>query len=212
MPRELTIAEIAADMQTPQCPSHVKGFADTVGLSTMVNGRSIRHLRFGETMPAKVRKDAESYLVTLNSALDPMAALGTIPGPAAKVAVVTKLIMGLASANVSDDAMNARYDLYEIALADVPAWAVARAAMRWIKRDCPDGLERNPNFSFPPSPATLFAMAKIECGQLETWKRHITENVIEVVTHDEIEQMIKRDYQPALPGSDGGVRIGMRKM
>lgn len=60
--------------------------------------------------------------------------------------------------NVSEAVIDARSEAYEIALEDVPAWAVEAAAKRWIKGDVAT-LGDRPNLSFPPSPPQLRALA-----------------------------------------------------
>ncbi|WP_370674678.1 hypothetical protein [Pleomorphomonas sp. PLEO] len=71
---------------------------------------------------------------------------------------VAKLLAVFPAGNLSDAVIDARSEAYEIALEDVPAWAVEAAAKRWIKGEVAI-LGDKPNLSFPPSPPQLRALA-----------------------------------------------------
>lgn len=71
---------------------------------------------------------------------------------------VAKLLAVFPAGNFSEAVIDARSEAYEIALEDVPAWAVEAAAKRWIKGDV-DALGDRPNLSFPPSPPQFRALA-----------------------------------------------------
>lgn len=71
---------------------------------------------------------------------------------------VAKLLAVFPAGDLSDAVIDARSEAYEIALEDVPAWAVEAAAKRWIKGDV-SALIDKPNLSFPPSPPQLRALA-----------------------------------------------------
>lgn len=71
---------------------------------------------------------------------------------------VAKLLMMFPASDLSEAVVDARSEAYEIALEDLPAWAVEAAAKRWIKGDVA-ALDERPNLSFPPSPPQLRALA-----------------------------------------------------
>jgi len=71
---------------------------------------------------------------------------------------VAKLLAVFPAGNISEAVIDARSEAYEIALEDVPAWAVEAAAKRWIKGDVAILADR-PNLAFPPSPPQLRALA-----------------------------------------------------
>jgi hypothetical protein len=58
---------------------------------------------------------------------------------------------------MSDSAADARLEMYEFALEDIPPWAVDMARRRWARRDVPSSV-KNANFSFAPSPGDLRAI------------------------------------------------------
>lgn len=108
------------------------------------------------------RDDARMALATLEAEMDPNCPYAGTTGGDAKLAIVTALLTGLAVGNNAADGIDAKFDVYEVALDDVPAWAVALAARRWIKRDCPREVDKQPNYVFPPGPSTLGALARLE--------------------------------------------------
>lgn len=108
------------------------------------------------------RDDARTTLKTLEAEMDSSRPYAGTTGGDAKLAIVTALLTGLAVGNNAADGIDAKFDLYEVSLDDVPAWAVALAARRWIKRDCPREIDKQPNYVFPPGPSTLGALARLE--------------------------------------------------
>ena len=122
-------------------------------------GQRPRHYLTRGALPEDVREEATTQLATLSSALDPMGSFAGLPADEAKLGIVNTLMMGLAVGKASEAAIDARMDLFEMALDDVPAWAVAEAVRRWVKRACPPSIDKNPNYTWPPAPQTLRAMA-----------------------------------------------------
>ncbi|MCC7047184.1 MAG: hypothetical protein IT562_10765 [Alphaproteobacteria bacterium] len=70
----------------------------------------------------------------------------------ARLALITKLLMGYPSGQSSAEAGKARGEVYEAALDDVPPWALAAAARKWHRGEC-EG-----NHDFAPAPARLRAL------------------------------------------------------
>lgn len=74
--------------------------------------------------------------------------------------VLAVLFTSYPAAAVSDDTAKTRIKTYLEALSDRPAWAIKRAAERWLKGDV-SGVERK-TLDFPPSTARLRELAT-EC-------------------------------------------------
>lgn len=159
------------------------------------------------------REEARTMLSTLEAEMDPDFPFAGTSGADAKLAIVTALLTGLAKGNSAADGIEAKFDLYEIALDDVPAWAVAEAARRWIKRDCPESIDKRPNYEFAPGPSTLGAIARLE---IAGHRRAADEcrKVSRLLTHAEAFDPAPRarpELEPALIGP--GVRVPLlRKM
>ena len=83
------------------------------------------------------------------------------PDPVSSLRHVARLLLGFPAAALSEAAAEARGEAYEVAIEDVPAWAVQAGARRWIRGDvapCGDRV----NLAFPPSPPQLRALAMDE--------------------------------------------------
>lgn len=71
------------------------------------------------------------------------------------------LLLAFPASNVSEAAAKARSAAYEMALDDVPVWAVRAAVKSWLRGDV-DLLGERVNLAFPPSPPQLRALAMDE--------------------------------------------------
>lgn len=120
-------------------------------------------------MKPEVRAEVEVLFSTSSQMVDPQAPVGDVPARDAKITLLTIMMMGLGKGQQSELGASAKYDLYESAIDDMPAWALAAAIRRWTKRGCPESIEKEPHYSFPPSPSTLYAMAKFD---LETVQKN----------------------------------------
>jgi len=68
----------------------------------------------------------------------------------------------------SEAAAQARSDVYDDALSDVPPWALNNAIKRWSRGEVPTDLNLGSlNFNFAPAPAVLRKLAKIEVSPFE---------------------------------------------
>lgn len=149
---------------TPYLPPHVAALATSVG-TVQHPGQPVRYnLPVGFSITPKQRAEAETLLSTLTPFLDQETQFADMAPRDAKLAVITTLLMGFAIGASSELGSDAKFDLYEWALEDVPAWAVAAAVRLWVRGECPSDVEKNPQFKYAPGPATLrgIAMAEIE--------------------------------------------------
>lgn len=149
---------------TPYLPPHVAALATSVG-TVQHPGQPIRYnLPVGFSISPEQRTEAEALLSTLVPFLDRETPFGDRPPRDAKLAVITTMLMGFAIGAASELGSDAKFDLYEMALDDVPAWAVAAAVRLWARGECPSDVEKSPQFKYAPGPATLrgIAMAEVE--------------------------------------------------
>jgi hypothetical protein len=64
--------------------------------------------------------------------------------------------------SLSEAAAEARADMYDDALSDIPPWAIEAAIKRWGKGDVPDLRMGSLNFTFAPAPAILRKICTLE--------------------------------------------------
>lgn len=67
----------------------------------------------------------------------------------------------------SEAAAEARADMYDDALSDIPPWAIDAAIKRWIKGEVPELRMGTLNFTFAPPPAILRKLCKLELQPFE---------------------------------------------
>ncbi|MCK1437067.1 hypothetical protein IVA97_18340 [Bradyrhizobium sp. 15] len=73
-----------------------------------------------------------------------------------------------AAGSASEAAAQARSDVYDDALSDVPPWAINNAIKRWSRGEVPSDLALGPvNYTFAPSPAVLRKIAKYELAPFQ---------------------------------------------
>lgn len=160
MGKELT--DVLRTLPKPFLPQHIAAMSGAVG-TVQHEGQATRyHLPRGWTLDESQRVEAKNLLSTFNSILNPGATFNGQPAADARDALVTALLMGLAVGQGSEVAADARLDLFEMALDDMPAWSVAEAIRRWARRECPPEIDKKPNYSFPPAPGVLRALAERE--------------------------------------------------
>lgn len=209
--RELIELTASAEVPTFSLPPHVAAQVRLLGGTVEHPGQKTRHhMAVGAELPEPIREEARNLLSTLSSMLNPAATFVGRTAENAKIGIVTMLLLGLAKAKgATAEEADAKYDLYEIALSDIPAWAVAAAAVAWAKGRCPETILKNPNYEFPPGPATLRALAEWEIAPYLTSVRDLTR----LVESMPIERALDPRPIPmkALGGPDGVVPQ-LRKM
>lgn len=199
----------AGALPTPSLPRRVDALARCVGYVQHQGGHRRYHLPTGWTMDESIREEAKSQLSTLISSLAADAPFLEQQADEAKLALVTKILTGSASAQMSDVAVDSRFDLYEHALSDVPAWAVAEAIGTWAKGECPREIEESPKYAFAPAPATLRKLAKLAMKPYEE-SVALLEKVVLAETMDDA--MDPDRTPPALPIDKPKARFALQKM
>jgi hypothetical protein len=104
------------------------------------------------------------------------------------------------SGSSSDAAADARGDIYDEAVEDIPPWALSAAIKRWAKGDVPELRLGALNFNFAPGPAVLLAICKLELADF-TAQALAIERLLACVTH---ERAMDRTPIPVDVRSDGG--------
>jgi hypothetical protein len=110
--------------------------------------------------------------------------------------------------STSESAAEARADMYDDALSDIPPWAIDAAIKRWAKGDVPELKMGALNFTFAPAPAILRKICKLELQPYEDQVPKLT-RVLEAVSIERA--MNPSPIAPQIKSEGGGaVRIGMR--
>jgi hypothetical protein len=82
---------------------------------------------------------------------------------AATLVVVTKLMLALPASTQNETGVEATGEAFQMALDDVPTWAVASAARRWYRGECGEGF----GYHWRPAPAELRRVAMVEKAKVE---------------------------------------------
>jgi hypothetical protein len=116
-----------------------------------------------------------------------------------------------AAGSASEAAAQARSDVYDDALGDLPPWAINAAIKRWAKGEVPTDLNMGAlNFTFAPSPAILRKLAKVELGPLEAQASKLRMLLLTV----SVERAMDPEPIPVEVKSESGqvVAIGLRRI
>ena len=110
----------------------------------------------------------------------------------------------------SEAAAEARADMYEEALSDIPPWAIDAAIKRWGKGDVPELGMGSLNFTFAPASAILRKICKLELQPYEDQALKLT-RVLEAISLERA--MDPSPIAPEVKSESGRVvRIGMRRI
>lgn len=208
---DLTTVNRDYGVPTPYLPPRLAGLVRLIGGTVVHPGQKVRHhMAGGVDLTSEDREEARTLLSTLTSALDTTASFENRRPREAKIALVDLLMRGTANGTITEEGAEARFDLFEIALDDVPAWAVAKAIHRWLRREVPEDVERRPNYAFMPSPQTIRAIALLE---LAPYRRSVAdlERLVSAVTLNRAMDPEPLDA-PRLSGPRAGAIPQLRKM
>lgn len=159
-------SNLAAPM--PSLPPRVVELAGVVGRVDHPGQVPRYHLPKGWSKPGpEVRQEALQAVSTFEAVLDPSSTFDGLAAADARLGIVAKLISGTATGTMTEQAAESKIDLFEMALSDMPAWAVAKAVIRWVRREVPTSVEKAPNYAFTPPPQTIRALAQLELGYLQ---------------------------------------------
>ncbi len=150
------------------------------------------------TLSRALTPDERSILLQLVDEVAPYAEAK--PDAFSALRHVAKLLAAFPAGNMSDAVIDARSEAYDVALEDVPAWAVEVAAKRWIKGDVAT-LGDKPNLSFPPSPPQLRVLALDELSKMRSalWRyRRLLAGRVERIVPPELRRKVPSDILGAL--------------
>lgn len=72
------------------------------------------------------------------------------------MATITKMLLTLGGTKATVDSTDAKAEAYEIALEDLPSWAVVAVQRRWYRSDCGKDEHGRPyDYRFMPDPASM---------------------------------------------------------
>lgn len=176
------IALVLSKLPTASLPPRVAALAMSLG-TVQHPGQPLRYdLPANYSLTDAERTEVEALRSTLAQFLDKDIPFDGVEPGDAKLMILTTMLMGYAVGTVSADGNSmsydkptytgndAKFDLYDMAIDDVPAWAVAAALRLWTRRECPAHIEKNPLFKYAPSPATLRGLALYE---IEPYRRSV---------------------------------------
>lgn len=101
---------------------------------------------------------------------------------------VTRVLLAMPSAQLSEVGAKARAEAYIVALGDLPSFATIEACRRWLRAEAGfinDGKEpRKPNYAFAPSAPELRLVA-MPIAKLVTYQAGTLQNVLRAIPRPE---------------------------
>ena len=164
-----TELEIRAHLDTMRSlPSRLERLASSIGTTQWPGQPERLDLPSGMVLSPQDRSEIEERLNQLETI---MKGLNLTPNESAKarLSLLTKMLLAFpAVGSSSEAAAQARSDVYDDALSDIPPWALNAAIKRWARGEVPAELGLGSlNFSFAPAPAVLRKIAKYELSPFE---------------------------------------------
>jgi hypothetical protein len=164
-----TELEIRAHLDTMRSlPWRLERLASSIG-KTQWQGQPVRlDLPPGMELTERDREEIETRLKQITK-ITTGTNLTINESAKARLSLLTKMLLAFPAAwSSSEAAAQARSDIYDDALGDLPPWAINAAIKRWAKGEVPADLNMGiMNFTFAPSPAILRKLTKVELGPFE---------------------------------------------
>lgn len=207
-----TELEIRAHLDTMRSlPSRLAKLASSIGTTKWPGQPERLDLPSGMALTPQDRSEAEERLKQVG-ALITGANLTTNESAKARLSLLTKMLLAFpAVGSSSEAAAQARSDVYDDALSDIPPWALNAAIKRWSRGEVPSDLNLGSlNFNFAPAPAVLRKLAKLELGPFETQAHHLRR----LLKAASIERAMDPTPIPQEVKAESGkvVAIGVRRM
>jgi hypothetical protein len=164
-----TELEIRAHLDTMRSlPSHLARLANSIGTTKWPGQPERLDLPSGMVLSPQHRTEAEERLKQIEAIVGGTN-LTSNESAKARLSLLTKMLLAFpAVGSSSEAAAQARSDVYDDALSDVPPWALNNAIKRWSRGEVPTDLNLGSlNFNFAPAPAVLRKLAKIEVSPFE---------------------------------------------
>lgn len=164
-----TELEIRAHLDTMRSlPLRLAKLASSIG-TTQWPGQPVRlDLPSGMALTPQDRVEAEERLRQVE-AIVTGSTLTTNESAKARLSLLTKMLLAFPAVGSSSEiAAQARSDVYDDALSDIPPWALNNAIKRWARGEVPSDLGFGSlNFNFAPAPAVLRKLAKVEMSPFD---------------------------------------------
>lgn len=158
MAKELAIIECPRGMLS--LPRRLEWLVRSLG-TTQWAGVPIRYtLMSGVIFTDAERTEAKHRFAEIEQATNPNHPDRTTCSKA-RLLILTKLIMGYSVGNSTEEAAQAKGEMYLDAIGDMPPWAIAAAVHRWNTGKA-DVAGHSINYSFAPAPAVLRAICEDE--------------------------------------------------
>ncbi len=164
-----TELEIRAHLDTMRfSPLQLERLASSIGKTQWAGQPERRDLPSGMELTVRDREEIETRLRQLTE-ITTGTNLTINEFAKARLSLLTKMLLAFPAAGSSSEAAaQARSDIYDDALGDMPPWAINAAIKRWARGEVPaDPNMGILNFTFAPSPAILRKLAKVELGPFE---------------------------------------------
>jgi hypothetical protein len=161
--------EIRAHLDTMRSlPSRLERLARSIGTTQWPGQPERLDLPSGMELTPQDRADVETRLKQIEEIVTGKN-LTTSESARARLSLLTKMLLAFpAVGSSSEAAAQARSDVYDDALSDIPPWALNNAIKRWSRGEMPYDLPMGSlNFNFAPAPAILRKLAKHELRPFE---------------------------------------------
>lgn len=164
-----TELEIRAQLDTMRSlPSRLERLASSIGTTQWPGQPERLDLPSGMQITPQDREQIQNRLTEIEKIIGGTN-LTANESAKARLSLLTKMLLAFPAAGSSSEAAaQARSDVYDDALADIPPWALNAAIKRWARGEVPSDLGLGSlNFSFAPAPAMLRKIAKHELQPFE---------------------------------------------
>jgi len=164
-----TELEIRARLDTMRSlPLRLERLASSIGTTTWPGQPTRLDLPSGMELTPRDREEIQDRLNQIEEIISG-SNLTTNESAKARLSLLTKMLLAFPAAGSSSEAAaQARSDVYDDALGELPPWAINAAIKRWAKGEVPLDLNMGAlNFTFAPSPAILRKLAKVELSPFE---------------------------------------------
>jgi hypothetical protein len=207
-----TELEIRAHLDTMRSlPLRLEKLASSIGTTKWPGQPERLDLPSGKALTPEDRTEVEERLKQVEEIVSGKN-LTTNESAKARLSLLTRMLLAFpAVGSSSEAAAQARSDVYDDALSDIPPWALNAAIKRWSRGEVPADLNLGTlNFNFAPAPAVLRKIAKLELRPFEQ-QAYRLRRLLNAVS---IERAMDPTPIPQEAKSETGnvVSIGVRRM
>jgi hypothetical protein len=162
-------------------------------MSSTFMGGQVRYSLPEEMLPTPDDREYLSSRLAQITTIITASNLTPIECSKARLSLLTKMLLASpVPGNSADETAEARSDMYDDAIEDIPPWALRAAIRRWNRGEVPDLKMGALNFNFAPAPAVLRAICNLELADFKRQQAEI-EKLLACVT---TEQAMDRNLAP----------------